>query len=246
MPDHRQELAVLNNVFWYRAVFRAHGIDCGTDDLAWWSEAATPPFHSNLVVLSPSADASHVQGRLRAIARARSPSGLGVKDSFAKLDLSAAGYEILFEADWIWREHSHADSTGSAEAWACVTSAAELTAWESAWWGDARNKLDGPASCQFPASLLESPNHRFFFKLRGQAVVAGAIANRSPGVVGLSNAFSVSSANFDDWEGLIQCAGEHFPGVPLVGYERGAALACATSAGFVPVGALRVWNRVLR
>lgn len=246
MFDHRTELATLNNVFWCRAMFRAHDIDCASDDLAWCSDAAPPPLHSNLVVLSPAVGYKHVQRQLRAIEPAWLPNILSMKDSFAALDLSPDEYEILFDANWIRREAglpSHPDSKGAPGAWTTVTSPAGLRAWEDAWRADARNRLDAPTSCQFPASLLDSPNHRFFVKLDEQGIVAGAIANRSPGAVGLSNTFGPGSATFNDWEGLIQCAAEHFPGIPLVGYERGLALECAQSAGFAPVGALRVWSR---
>jgi hypothetical protein len=247
--DHRIELATLNNVFWYQAMFLAHGIGHASDDLTWWTTAAPPPFHSNLVVLSPRAADEHIRQQLRSIERALSPGGLSMKDSFAKLDLSASGYEILFEASWIWREPGvprHPGTTDTSAAWSVVTSPAELQAWEDTWWGDERNKLAAPASCQFPASLLASPNHRFLIKMKGRRIVAGAIASRSPGAVGLSNTFCLGSAMFNDWDGLIQCASEHFPGVPLVGYERGAALECALSAGFAATGPLRVWNRAPR
>lgn len=249
MSGHPVELAVLNNVFWYRAMFMAHRIHCATDDLTWWTDAAPPPFHSNLVVLSPAAGPAHVQQRLRAIERAVWPLGLSLKDSFANLDCAAAGYDILFEASWIWREPGLAmppAPAGAPAAWSTVTSPEDLRAWEDAWWADARNNLDAPTSRQFPDSLLASPNHRFFVKRDGRRVIAGAIANRSPGALGLSNTFCTGSATFNDWDGLIRTAGERFPGVPLVGYERGEALALAQSAGFAPVGALRVWRRAPR
>jgi hypothetical protein len=245
MLDHRVELATLNNVFWYHTMFSAHQICCASDDLTWWTTAAPPPFHSNLVVLSPLVGAERVHRQLRCIERALSPAGLSMKDSFATLDLSACGYRILFDAHWIWREPGPAcpGSIGTPAAWSAVTFATELQAWEDAWWGDQRNKLDSPAFCQFPVSLLTNPSCRFFVKMDAGSIVAGAIANRSPGAVGLSNAFSLGSALFDDWEALAQCASEHFPGVPLVGYERGAELDCALSAGFAAIGPLRVWNR---
>lgn len=244
MHDHRVELATLNNVFWYRAMFQAHQIACTTDDLSWWTDRSPPPFHSNLVVLSPLATYESVRQRLRAIARALPSSRLSMKDSFASFDLSSDGYAILFEASWIWRDPALPSAhgpQGSPSGWTTVTSATELQAWENAWRGDARNGLDAYPSRQFPPSLLASPSHRFFVKVDGQRVVAGAIANRSPGAVGLSNTFSPGPASFD-WKGLVQCATEHYPGVPLVGYERGTDLAHAESAGFTALAPLRVWQ----
>jgi hypothetical protein len=243
MFDSRQELAVLNNVYWYRAMFRAHRLACAFDDLMWSSEAPPPPFHSNLVVLSPAAGMSRIREQLNTLERTLSAAGFSMKDSFANLDLAACGYEMLFEADWIWHKPLDIRTTGQSGDWTALTSPEELEAWEEAWWGDAKNTLAGPATKQFPASLLESPHHRFFAKLDGKTIVAGAIANRSPGAVGLSNTFRLNAPVFDDWTGLLHCTSEHFPGVPMVGYERGGALGVAMAAGFVPTGALRIWQR---
>lgn len=242
MFDLRHELAILNNVYWYRAMFQAHQLASVVDDLMWRSEASPPPFHSNLVVLSPAVDMSRVRERLKALEHTLA-AGFSMKDSFANLDLAGAGYEVLFEANWIWHEPTHERSTGARDAWVSITAPEDLAAWEDAWWGDARNSLSGPTGRQFPASLLESPHHRFFAKLDGKTIVAGAIANRSPGAIGLSNAFRLNAPVFDDWTGLMQCASEHFPGVPMVGYERGEALDQALAAGFVTCGALRIWQR---
>lgn len=243
MFDSRQELAVLNNVYWYRAMFRAHRLACAFDDLMWSSEAAPPPFHSNLVVLAPTVDMQRAREQLNKLEDTLSGAGFSMKDSFANLDLNAAGYEMLFKANWIWHQPLDVRTTGKSSNWTSLSSPEELEAWEEAWWGDARNPLARSPIKQFPASLLESPHHRFFAKLDGQTMLAGAIANRSPGAVGLSNTFSLNAPVFDDWTGLMQCVSDHFPGVPMVGYERGAALDTAMAAGFVTTGALRIWQR---
>jgi hypothetical protein len=246
MFDARQELAVLNNVYWYCAMFRAHRCAYAIDDLMWSSEAVPPPFHSNLVVLSPVVDLQRVRARLTGLDDALSPAGFSLKDSHARLDLADDGYEVLFDANWIWREPCGVRTASETGAWTVLTSPEQLEAWEEAWWGDARNTLAGPTTRQFPASLLESPHHRFLARWDGKTVVAGAIANRSPGAVGLSNTFQRDALVFDDWAGLLQCVGDPFPGVPLVGYERGAALDAAMAAGFVPTGPLRIWQRAPR
>jgi hypothetical protein len=242
MFDLRQELAILNNVYWYRAMFRAHRLASAFDGLMWSSEAPPPPFHSNLVVLSPAVDMTRVRERLDVLEHTLA-EGFSVKDSFAKLELAASGYEVLFEANWMWHAPSDDRRTSAGDAWAPITTPDDLEAWEDAWWGDARNSLSGPPGRQFPASLLESPHHRFFAKWDGKAIVAGAIANRSPGAIGLSNTFRLNAPVFDDWSGLMQCTSDHFPGVPMVGYERGEALDVAMAAGFLPTGTLRIWQR---
>jgi hypothetical protein len=245
MFDPRQELAILNNVYWYQAMFRAHRLASACDDLMWSSEASPPPFHSNLVVLSPAVDMRRIRERLNPLEHTLA-AGFSMKDSFANLDLAASGYEVLFEANWIWHEPFDDRTTCTRGSWVALTSPRDLEAWEESWWGDSRNDLSGPTPQQFPASLLESPHHRFFAKVDGKTIVAGAIANRSPGAIGLSNTFRLNAPVFDDWIGLMQCANDHFSGVPMVGYERGAALDVAMAAGFVPTGALRIWQRAPR
>lgn len=246
MFDYRQELAVLNNAYWYRAMFHAHRLAYALDDLMWRSAAAPPPFHSNLVVLSPAVDMQCVREQLTTLEHTLSAAGFSMKDSFANLDLGAYGYEVLFHANWIWHEPLDARTTGESGNWTTINSPEDLEAWEDAWWGDARNTLGSLPNKQFPASLLAGPHHRFFAKLEGKTIVAGAVANRSPGAVGLSNTFRVDAPVFDDWTGLMLCVRDHFPGVPMVGYERERALDVAMDAGFVPTGALRVWQRTTK
>jgi hypothetical protein len=69
-------------------------------------------------------------------------------------------------------------------------------------------------------------------------------ANRSEHVVGLSNVEAAPGADEGAvWRWLVAVAGHQFPGVDLVGYESGPALAAARAAGFSAIGPLRVWMR---
>jgi hypothetical protein len=54
------ELAVLNNTRWYQAMFDAHGLASTVDGRVWLSHQTPPPFHSNLVVLSPNTSQNDV------------------------------------------------------------------------------------------------------------------------------------------------------------------------------------------
>ena len=63
---------------------------------------------------------------------------------------------------------------------------------------------------------------------------------RGADVVGLSNLFG--SAMDMVRRNLRAMAGEIFPGLPLVGYERGYELTAAHQAGFETVGPLRFWR----
>jgi hypothetical protein len=74
----------------------------------------------------------------------------------------------------------------------------------------------------------------------GHAVRGGGILSRGAEVVGLSNLFG--SATDMVWRSLAAMAYEVFPGLPLVGYDRGNELAAAHQAGFETIGPLRVWR----
>jgi hypothetical protein len=76
----------------------------------------------------------------------------------------------------------------------------------------------------------------------GGNVAAGAIGNRSGTVVGLSDLFTVSADPDAVWTSAVAALSAGFPGLPLVGYERGEDLAVAHRAGFTSVGRLRVWR----
>jgi hypothetical protein len=246
MKPSRVELAVLNNTRWYEAIFEAHGLASEVDGRVWLSHQTAPPFHSNLVVLSPSTSQSDIEAYVAALEMVPRPGGWSLKDSYACLDLSSLGFTPLFQAEWIWRDPvpTGTHDTASGLAWARVSTATELREWEDAWAGDAGNAAAAArATRQFPEQLLASPHHAFFSgRLHGR-VVAGGIANRSPGTVGLSNVFSPQAYAEASWDALVRCISTVFPNAPLVGYERGADLQLAKGVGFVTIGPLRVWCR---
>jgi hypothetical protein len=245
MNPSKTELAVLNNTRWYEAMFAAHGLASATDDRVWRSHEIPPPFHSNLVVLSPTTTQADIEGYAAEIERRPRPAGWSLKDSYACLDLASIGFFVLFQADWIWRDSllTNAPRLNSHFSWTKLATPSSLAEWEKAWSGDTRNETEVLQTRQFPDSLLGSSDHAFFAgRLQGK-VVAGGIANRSPGVVGLSNIFSPREFLEDTWSALTTSISAAFPGTPIVGYERGTDLEIAGNAGFAPIGKLRVWCR---
>jgi hypothetical protein len=245
MNPSRVELAVLNNVCWYQAMFKAHGLASTVDGRVWLSHAAAPAFHSNLVVRSPGTSQHEVEACVRTLEAVPLRAGWSMKDSYASLDLAPLGFDQLFQAEWIWRDAVEAATHEAAAslAWGQVSTAAALREWEAAWSGDAGNESKPQGASQFPQGLLASPDHAFFAgRLEGR-LVAGGIANRSPGAAGLSNVFCPAAFAGEAWHALVVCIANTFPGLPIVGYERGADLELAQGAGFVPTGPLRVWCR---
>jgi hypothetical protein len=244
MKPSKIELAVLNNVHWYEALFSAHGISFETDQWVWVSHGKPPPFHSNLVVLSRNATQGQIEPYLHQIASTPRPGGWSMKDSYACLDLVPLGFSELFEANWIWMEPSGLgphDPTSNL-VWQRITNVGDLSRWEAAWAGDGKSLSAASRPCQFPGQLLADPHFVFLAGSAQGEIVAGGILNQSPGAVGVSNVFAQPIAGAEVWPALVRRAVKEYPNRPLVGYERDAGLQAAQQVGFTPVGALRVWS----
>ncbi len=93
----------------------------------------------------------------------------------------------------------------------------------------------------FLPALLEDDAVLVLAGYRGDSIEAGAIANRSADVVGVSNLFSVGGDPDATWSGAVAGITALFGGLPLVGYERGDDLESAIRCGFSPLDPLRVW-----
>ncbi|MFZ4508264.1 MAG: hypothetical protein ACOYON_11280 [Fimbriimonas sp.] len=216
--------AARNNALWCDAVCRAHGqITEFTEDL--WICLGTPPrFHSNATTLH--------QGAQFAIESLR-PKGF--KDGFFDIDGTQLGYRELFRAHWIALRDP--EPAPLSLTWRRVSTDEELQTWEAGWAAGDPEAAQHPR--QFPPSLLKTPDHAFLGGYRDDQLVAGCILNQTVPVVGLSNVFSLSEQN--PWPDLAQLGQGYFPGLPIVGYERGEDLEQATEAGFARIGELRVW-----
>lgn len=188
----------------------------------------SPPGYPDCVTLRRSAVADELLTRIDA------STGCSVKDSFASLDLSGYGLRVLFDAEWIHRPALDHD-TVDAPRWRVVETVDELRKWATAQGGGA----------VFRPGLLDDSSVAVVLLPTGagDAVAAGAVGNRGGDVVGLSNVFTVSASPDAAWAGAIVALSARFPGLPLVGYERGADLAAAHRAGFTSVGQLRVWHK---
>ncbi|WP_371675811.1 hypothetical protein [Streptomyces sp. NBC_01276] len=229
--------AARNNAEWVAAVCR----DGAFSGSVWSSARRTPPLYPDAVSLTPEASAQEVVAGIDT----GSP-GCSVKDSFASLDLAPAGFEVLFEAQWIHRPAGPAGRPAPGTQWSEVRTAAELDAWEAAWDGAASTGL-------FHADLL-ARDLVFLAGRSGGRIVAGAVASAGGGVVGVSNLFTVDGAHGAGsdpdgaaaavgaaWAAVLEAVAARWPGLPVVGYEQGEDLDAAVRAGFTPIGPLRVW-----
>ena len=230
------EQAALNNAIWCDTVCRAHGRPGQFLSGLWLNRRAAPRFYPNVVTLT-AGDAPLQIEHIRELSRVGLPAGWAVKDSFRALDLAALGFEVLFDAEWIWRPaETAAPDSGSAGAhWARARTEAELAAWETA----SGSRVDDAQ--MFLPALLADPALAFLADNREDGFHAGAIVNRAAGAAGLSNLFGPSDQATRTFASAVAAAQAVCPGLPLVGYESGDDLAAAQTVGFAASGPLRVW-----
>ncbi|MES5823395.1 hypothetical protein [Streptomyces sp. RG80] len=229
-----QQLLVLaaarNNAQWCAAMSRSHGLAGEFGAQAWTVSSRTPPYYPDAVTLVPDADPAAL-----AVTIDTDAPGASVKDSFADLDLTEAGFHVLFEAQWIHRPAT-TPAPASDLAWDVVGDPDTLRAWALAW-DDGNGDAD-----LFRPELLDDPAT---FVLAGRSadgrIVAGAVANRSDHVVGISNVFAPHGGPDAAWPVVLDALHGLFPDLPVVGYEQGDDLAAAVRHGFEPLGPLRIW-----
>ncbi|MGN5632512.1 hypothetical protein [Streptomyces sp. AC154] len=209
---------------------RSHGLASTFGAQAWTAPARTPLYYPDAVTLVPGTELSAVATGIDT-----TMPGASVEDSFADLDLVDAGFQVLFEGQWIHRPAS-APATASDLGWEVAGTRDKLRAWAHAW-----DDGDGNADL-FRPELLDDPAT---FVLAGRSpdgeVVAGAVASRSDQVVGVSNVFALKGGPDAAWPGVLDAVHSLFPAAPVVGYEHGDDLAAALRHGFEPVGPLRIW-----
>ena len=147
LEDGLAVAAARENAEWCQAVCAGHGLTGTFAGRVWCSGRRTPRFHPDAVTLDPSATADD------ALTGIDLSPGASVKDSFAALDLTGAGFRRLFTARWLWREARPAAETAqrpSHFSWARVTDASALRAWKRAWARDDPEADDPRPSTSFP------------------------------------------------------------------------------------------------
>jgi hypothetical protein len=162
-------------------------------------------------------------------------SGCTIKDSFASLDLTADGFNVLFDAQWITSPADPDSEWSVPPDWVQIADPDGFGLWEEAWCHP-----DGPRDILLPELL--SLGVVVLGRIENDRVIAGGIVSGNAGVAGLSNVFSGVGHESETWLALAQSARAFFPGLRLISYERGEELTHAQSSGFQTVGALQVWT----
>jgi hypothetical protein len=187
----------------------------------WVNAQVVPRFYPNAVSLRHDEAAIDEQrATVDILAKSNPPGRWAVKDSFATLDLSRRGFDLLFDAQWIRQLPLLIARTSSDLIWQRVE-----------------------ASDTFPAALFADANFAMFAGSRSGEVVAGGTLYRAEKVVGLSNAVAEPGDAVAVFRDLVALAAGLFPGLPIVGYESGIELEAAINAGFEPGDELRIWVR---
>ncbi len=232
MHDGRDEIAALNNAEWCAAIWRSHGLPVERAHGLWFCPRPTPQYYPNVVTVELGADPL-VQARFITDLRRADPDlDLSVKDSFAGLELEAAGLKPLFEARWLWRAAQSALAGDETLAWRKIADEPGLAAWERAWRGEDQNP-----ERTFRRELLADRRATILGGFDAtETLSSGGIAYDAAGVLGVTNIFG------SRWP-FLNALDASAPGRPVVAYEAGGDLASAERNGFARLGALRVWVR---
>jgi hypothetical protein len=224
-------MAAANNAEWCDLICGTHGAQTRFDEDAWTSRTRTPPGYPDAVTLVPDPSVPDL------LTRIDTSAGCSIKDSFASVDMTAYGFRVLFDAQWIVHRATAVPPSPDQACWEVVDDGAGLAAWELAWPGN-----DGPPGV-FRPELLDRDSVTVLATRRSDRVVAGAVLNCSSRVVGISNFFTHDPHRAASWSGCLALAGSLFPGSIFVGYESDETLVAARSHGFETIGPLRVWIR---
>jgi hypothetical protein len=226
--DIRLKAAVLDNARWCHLVCASQGIVGRFDDDAWVSARRTPPMYPDAVTLTDDVASEAL------LARIDRTAGCSVKDSFSTLDLSAAGFGVLFDAQWFWRPAGLSPSNEELR-WERVGRPDDLRAWS----------FDHGAGSTFSAALLEEPSVTILAaRDRDGTLVAGGVATEADDAIGISNVFAADGAELtftEAFAGASAAIADRFPDRPIVGYLSEDLLPAALAAGFEAIGPLRIW-----
>lgn len=239
--ETRVKQAIHNNAQWCDVVCRAHGRPGEFFEEIWINRAPLPRFYPNAQTLAEGN--SRQLNLVQELIDQGLPSGWAVKDSFASLDLTACGFTVLFDAQWIYLAQERLAAVRSDSApelrWEMVRASQTLAEWERAW---CEANYDTNRARVYLPVLLEDRDVAILAARRGDRIVAGAIGNKSADVIGWSNVFVKLGRDLRECvAGSLRMLSEIFPGLPVVGYEGGDALRDALLSGFEAMGPLRVW-----
>ncbi len=136
--------AARNNAEWCDTLCSTHGVAGDTRPRRLGEPTSHATQLPDAVTLDPAAVDGSILGRIDTT----SP-GCSIKDSFATLDLGPFGFEVVHEAESIYRDPPSSRITGPRDMrWTAIETADGLRAWEAAW------DVDGDPDRLFRPALL--------------------------------------------------------------------------------------------
>ncbi|MBI1296091.1 hypothetical protein GC175_14150 [bacterium] len=241
MTEAQQIAAAINNARWCDLIAQSHGVPGEFHHGCWINEQRMPPFYPNMVTFGAAQAANDIMDCLERLKQNPPSDAWAVKDSFMELELTEQGYNVLFEASWIWRDAHVEEGPSAADAidWLTVEDADQLREWEWGWMQT--DSAEGDYQGIFKSSLLDSPDVVIVGGWARGHFVAGGIGFVTGDVVGVSNLFTPQDDPLHCWQRVTYLIRERFPGKSMVGYEAGDSLVLARGDGFAPIGSLRIW-----
>lgn len=215
--------AVLNNIAWCGIVCESHGLTQISSERVWGLLSRAPELYPDIITSSRHTTSDEVNSFIgnREI--------FSIKDSFANLNMVPYGFTVLFDAEWIYHEPVAVEQVQSE--WTVVSTEEDFAKWTYAC---GLQKVLKP-------ELLERKDVKIFLH-ENNGELSGFIVNLSANAVGISNVFSNSDKKI--WSDIAPIVSSYFPGVQMVGYERGDDLTAGLLSGWTSVGPLRVWMKL--
>jgi hypothetical protein len=175
MTYSRAEQAARNNAIWCDTVCRAHGVAGEFFDSVWINRRPSPPYYPNVVTLRDTSAPTAALRQIRELIELPLPGDWAAKDSFCTLDLAALGFDLLFEASWIWHGPLPCEPIAQSPKiqWVPVASSAELALWETGWSASAGSVVVADEPRQFPSSLLADRNVIIWLVTNAQVAFPG-------------------------------------------------------------------------
>lgn len=230
------ERAALNNAAWCDVICGTHGAAGDFRETAWLASGPVPSYYPNMVTLTADAIEDELNFVDEIVASIGAEHSVGVKDSFARLDLSSRRFAPIIEAQWY--ALSTPPTSTSSTCIELVSDDEALIEWERAWSATSPNK-----DRIFKRELLEVHDVSFLAAREGGQIVAGVIANRAADAVGISNVFVQPRLARAFLTAALSTLNARFGDLPVIGYSGGTELEFMLGLGFKSVGPLKVWVR---
>ncbi|ASK63846.1 hypothetical protein CFK37_17615 [Virgibacillus phasianinus] len=113
--------AVLNNIDWCKRVCETHGMKHISKENVWGLLEKAPTYYPEIITANRDSPLDEINFFLK------NGKVSSVKDSYANLNLKPLGFEILFEAEWIY--HEPLSNRGQVNKWRIITTDRELEQW---------------------------------------------------------------------------------------------------------------------